>query len=266
MTNNQPNQPELEKLRAKGKRSTIAFYLYIFLLIITILLGTVFKIDESKLKPLIFVLICAGIYGVYLQLSMRCPFCNAWIGWSTRLGTPYICPKCKNKLKKSWVEKLKEKETQPASNIHKYSQKKLFGITIIDIAKGKITPQGKPQKHACGIIAIGDFAIGCIAVGKASCGIISIGAASLGIISIGGATAGLFCLGAFSFGVLAIGGIAIGGVTLGGVAIGLISFGGVAIGYYSLGGVAVGKYVFDGIIQNKEAIDLLNNLISFLKK
>ncbi len=99
-------ESEIERKRIRlvrrGKRSTIAFTIYVVLMIISVLLKLTLKLSDWQLMPFAIVMFPLLGYSVYIQLTMRCPYCNFYLGLSTRIGTPSICPKCKRRIKKSF--------------------------------------------------------------------------------------------------------------------------------------------------------------------
>ncbi|MFH1442097.1 MAG: hypothetical protein ABIH18_08685 [Candidatus Omnitrophota bacterium] len=247
--------PQIEdkkrELLLRSRIIIVVFWFYIVILLMILALVFIFKVEESRMRLLIAGMIGTLIYGVYLQMTLKCPYCNFRLGLVSRLGIPSVCPKCKNKLKEASWNLLTMK-----------SKKTLFGMPLIDIAVGQVSETGQIKRHACGIIAIGDFARGFIAIGKLSCGFIAIGVGSIGVFSFGAGCIGLVSIGAVAFGGLAIAGLAVGVIAIGGVAIGAIAAGGLSLGYYAFGGAAFGKYVFSAVERSYQAIELLNRLIN----
>lgn len=235
------------ELLLRGRIMIFVFWMYISVLLFIFALIFIFKVEQSKLWILISGMIGTFIYGVYLQMTLKCPYCNFRLGFVSRIGIPSACPKCKNKLKEAWHVPLIMK-----------SKRTLFGLPLIDIAVGQVFETGRVKKHARGIIAIGDFAQGFIAIGKLSRGFIAIGIGSIGIFSFGAGCIGLVSVGAVAFGGLAIAGLAAGVIAIGGIAIGAAAAGGVSLGYYAFGGVAFGKYIFSAVERSHQAIELLN--------
>ncbi len=230
---------ELKKrdLLLRGRIIMFVFWMYVIILLLMLALVFIFKVEEPKTRLLLIGLIGVFIYGVYLQMSLKCPYCNFRLGRVKLLGIPLVCPECQNKLRQAWRASLVMK-----------SKKIIFGLPLIDIAVGQVSETGGIKKRACGIIAIGDFARGFIAIGKLSCGFIALGVGSIGVFSFG-----VGCIGLFS-----IGAVALGGAAIGGAAAGVIAAGGVSFGYYAFGGIAFGEYIFSAVEHSYQAIELFN--------
>ncbi len=127
------------------------------------------------------------------------------------------------------------------------SERKLWGLPLVEIAMGPCAAQGERWGKPCAIIAIGDFPIGVVAIGGISLGCFSIGGLAAGVFAMGGLAAGAITSGGLSIGLLlALGGLAIGGIAFGGLAMGGIAIGGVAIGWAAIGGFAGGYYANGG--------------------
>lgn len=223
-----------EKLLLRSRRAVRVFWVYIFMIISIPLLKLFLKVEDKVfLLPLAGLIIIIG-YGFYLQVSLCCPYCNFKLWLVSRLGIPPFCPKCNNRLKEFWWERVGVKEMD--KNIQKgdwrfSSQKTIFGLPLVDIAGStrQLSADGKDRRTARGIIAIGDIAVGIIAIGRISLGVISVGSLAGGIFSIGAGAVGLF----------AIGGISIGGIAIGGIAMGILAGGGLAVGKYAFGGLVL---------------------------
>ncbi len=162
------------ELLLRARVMIFVFWMYICVLLFVFSLVFIFKVEQSKLWILISGMIGTFVYGVYLQMTLKCPYCNFRLGLVSRLGIPSVCPKCKNKLKEALQSPLIMK-----------TKRTLFGLPLIDIAVGQVSETGQVKKHARGIIAIGDFAQGFIAIGKLSFGFIAIGIGSIGVFSFG---------------------------------------------------------------------------------
>ncbi|MBU1122143.1 MAG: hypothetical protein KKF54_05580 [Candidatus Omnitrophica bacterium] len=96
---NQINGIQHTKLLNQSKKSIISFCLFIFLLLVAFLLKFILGIKEKDMWPLMIILGADIFYGIYFQISLKCPHCRFRLGLVTQLGIPSICPKCKSKLK-----------------------------------------------------------------------------------------------------------------------------------------------------------------------
>jgi hypothetical protein len=95
---------EKKNLFLKARKSIINFGLFIFLLFLALILKYFFGIEEKQMRPLLVILIGIVFYSIYIQFSLKCPYCGFRLGFQTRLGLPYSCFKCKNKIKDKFFE------------------------------------------------------------------------------------------------------------------------------------------------------------------
>ncbi len=129
---------------------------------------------------------------------------------------------------------------------------RLFGIPLIHVATG-VNPETGHPRVACGIIAVGDYALGVLALGGVAAGGMVLGGVGFGLIGLGGVAIGLLA---------ALGGAAVGGIALGGAAVGFVAVGGAAVGYYACGGAAAGMVALGGNAASREAAAVFSAWVS----
>jgi hypothetical protein len=93
-----------KELFLKARKSIISFGLFIFLVVLALILKYLFRIEEKQMWPLLVILLGVVFYGIYIQFSLKCPYCGFRLGLQTRLGLPYSCFKCKHKIKDKFFE------------------------------------------------------------------------------------------------------------------------------------------------------------------
>lgn len=98
---NQKIEMRREKVLNRGKQSILFFCLFIFLLLLALALKYLWGVQERQMWPLLVVLGIDLLYGIYIQFSIKCPYCGFRLGSVARLGVPSVCPKCKGKIKKT---------------------------------------------------------------------------------------------------------------------------------------------------------------------
>jgi Protein kinase domain/SLBB domain len=113
------------------------------------------------------------------------------------------------------------------------SQRTLFGLPLLHIAKGIDLATGRPR-IARGFIAIGGVAQGVFAFGGISVGVFAFGGVGIGIFGYGGVAIGLFSMGGLGLAALAC---------FAGFALAPLAVGGLAVGWYAYGAQAYGQYV-----------------------
>lgn len=93
---------KLRNLFRRSSTSIISFWLFITELIGVFILKYALGINEQKMCPLMILLLVTLIYGMYIQFSLKCPYCGFHFAFLTGLGLPYSCMKCKRKIKDSF--------------------------------------------------------------------------------------------------------------------------------------------------------------------
>ncbi len=142
-------------------------------------------------------------------------------------------------------------------SVRRRSELTVLGLPLYDIALGPDFESGEVRGHARGVLAIGDIATGVFAFGGIARGLVAVGGVAVGGLAFGGLAIGL---------VAAFGGAALGTLAVGGAAAGFIAIGGGAAGYYAIGGGAIGEHVIDGVRQDPAVTDLLDKIVSSVKR
>lgn len=149
------------------------------------------------------------------------------------------------------------------------SQKRIWGMPLVHISRGKARGFIAIGVRARGIISIGVLSVGVLSIGLLAFGLIAIGMLALGIAAHGMIAAGVFALGGVAFGMFSMGGVSFGWLTWGGVSIGKYAFGGFASGDIAIGGTAhgiialgekaSGEITFDGAVSAEEFRAAINS-------
>jgi hypothetical protein len=87
------------KLLLREKTSVIVFCITWIPLLYALVLKYFLKINERDLWPLLVVYGVFVVWGVSVQLSLKCPYCGYRLARTAALLVPSSCPKCKEKLK-----------------------------------------------------------------------------------------------------------------------------------------------------------------------
>lgn len=118
----------------------------------------------------------------------------------------------------------------------------IFGWPLVHLAFG-VDPKTGQQRHARGVIAIGNRATGLLALAGVAKGFIAFGGMAIGVVAVGGIACGVLTYGGLALALLfAYGGLALAPLAYGGLAVGYGAVGGMAFGYYAMGGSVGGVH------------------------